>query len=335
MSGRGKEKARLKHSCETTCLAQSHPGRGKMQTQLACLLLILACLQTGTSNTRITMWQERGSGVDLTVTCALSGDEKVSQVNWERVQGANHSKLAVYHIDLGTHIPTEHQASLELFSPSSTRSVLVLKGGRLDANDTYCCTFITFPSGSLQQCLDVTTPTVEARLGDEENVTGGWLVLAGIAAVPCVALLMITVIAYRRSCNSRRRVFNVQQSISIEDLEDSEEPLHLPLQSQPSINSHNSNYYIMINADYYNGRPGQGEQEGHLSAVSHLFSSPHPFHKTYYLLGEVQPEKGKANLQKHGATSLPMPTPKRELPGAPGSCVIPETEGLGLQGKAC
>ncbi|XP_066578785.1 uncharacterized protein LOC136768461 isoform X2 [Amia ocellicauda] len=273
---------------------------GEMRTQFTGLLLVLAFLHTGTSNARITVWLQRRPVKELLLTCNFSGDDQVSQINWDRVVGGNRSQLAVYHPQHGIHIPPEHSDSLQVTVSSPHSAKLVLKGvPQLDYNDTYCCTFITFPSGSLQRCLDRDNPS-EAQEG--ESKIDRWLIIGGVASIPLVALLLVSVNICRRL--SRRRVFDVQQTY-LTETEDPEEMPHQPLEAQLSQDSTNSIYYIMVNADYQHGQSEKGncekEQELLLSAPSPLSHTtqptmPKPCRKVYYLLGEGLTEQQKTDF---------------------------------------
>ncbi|KAK3567579.1 hypothetical protein QTP86_020092, partial [Hemibagrus guttatus] len=63
------------------------------------------------SNNRISITHSQ-EGDNSIVTCVLAGNDSLTQVNWEMVQGSNHTKLGIFHPNKGTYIFPEHSSKV-------------------------------------------------------------------------------------------------------------------------------------------------------------------------------------------------------------------------------
>lgn len=98
------------------------------------------------------------------MTCVLAGNESLTQVNWETAQGSNHTKLGIFHPSQGIHIFTEHSGKVKIQGQQTplASSDLSLQKGALNESELICCQFITFPSGSLKQCTNISNAVIKS-----------------------------------------------------------------------------------------------------------------------------------------------------------------------------
>ncbi|KAJ8338245.1 hypothetical protein SKAU_G00372110 [Synaphobranchus kaupii] len=193
-----------------------------MRKGLTLVLLVLTCLKTGRSKSRISVFQRLEDGV-LTVTCKLLSEDRVTQINWEIVLGQNRSKA-----DVGN--SSEH-----------------------------CCLFNTFPSGNLEACADFSSiRAAEESEAHVQPVTQGWWKVVAAITVVSVLILIVSHYLRRRYYNSRRKVFQVEQAFLTDPQIDSNASTREPPQSSPQQESSEafdpSKLYAKIKIDYYYGR---------------------------------------------------------------------------------
>lgn len=112
-------------------------------------------VSTGITNSRISISFSL-EGEFIIITCELTGNENLTQVNWEMVQGSNHTKIGVFHPDQGIHT-SEHYGNVKIRGKPSPKasSDLTLHKEVLNEKGLICCQFVTFPSGILKQCTDI------------------------------------------------------------------------------------------------------------------------------------------------------------------------------------
>lgn len=85
----------------------------------------------------------------------------MTQINWEMLRGPNRTKLGTYHPYFGTYINAEYKTKVKIQkkpSPHQSSSLLM----KVASNESVhiCCAFITFPSGKLEQCTDISKKDV-------------------------------------------------------------------------------------------------------------------------------------------------------------------------------
>lgn len=118
---------------------------------------------SGISNSRISISFSH-EGDDIIITCGLAGNESLTQVNWEMVQSSNHTKIGIFHPDQGIYIFPEHSGKVKIQgkrTPQAT-SDLSLRNEALNESGLICCQFITFPSGSLKQCANISNAVMKS-----------------------------------------------------------------------------------------------------------------------------------------------------------------------------
>lgn len=127
------------------------------------------CFLTGKSNSGISINHSRDKD-GQNITCVLLGDENMTQINWEMLRGTNRTKLGTYHPDFGTHINGEYKTKVKIQNKTSPRpsSSLLIK---VASNESVhiCCAFITFPSGKLEQCTDISKKDVSINASIKGN----------------------------------------------------------------------------------------------------------------------------------------------------------------------
>lgn len=107
------------------------------------------------------------------ITCVLSGDENMTQINWEVLQGLNHTKLGTYHPHYGTHIMHQYKNIVNISGRQSPRQSSSSLSIKIASNESVqiCCAFITFPSGKLEQCVDISKKDASIDASKEGNAS--------------------------------------------------------------------------------------------------------------------------------------------------------------------
>ncbi|XP_041093370.1 immunoglobulin domain-containing protein isoform X2 [Polyodon spathula] len=220
-----------------------------MSGRSASLMLVLVFLQSGSSNTKIEIRRSDRiePGERLRLSCSLLGQDRITQINWIRVRGSNATVLAVYHPVYGSSV-TDNDSSVSLQRDSESQVTLIVSGPDRDWNQTvqYCCRFITFPSGTMEDCINAEAPeepSTDALSAQQSN----WILIGtGVLLAGC--LLTVTGVALTRRRVYRKSLFKVEQSF-VTDSEESGEFSEVSASEQPD--STGSKVYVMINADYY------------------------------------------------------------------------------------
>lgn len=120
-------------------------------------------VSTGISNSRISItFSQKGDNIIL--TCVLAKNESLTQVNWEMVQGSNHTKLGIFHPRKAIYIFPEHFGKVKIQGRDNPLAFSDLSFQReaLNRSGLICCHFVTFPSGSLKQCIDISEAIISS-----------------------------------------------------------------------------------------------------------------------------------------------------------------------------
>ncbi|XP_026122862.1 uncharacterized protein si:ch211-196f2.6 [Carassius auratus] len=231
-----------------------------MSSNSLCALLILAFLESGKSNSGVSISHSR-DGDGQTITCVLSGNENMTQINWEMLKGPNRTKLGTYHPHFGIHIMPEYKTKVKLQnknSPHPSSSLFI----EVASNDSVliCCAFITFPSGKLEHCTDISINTSvkkgftyvepEPRLGILGNL--GAMIIGTI-----LSLFILTILFYlcRKTCCKRRKSFKIRTYLTDSPAETFAEESDDAPASQSSANGFDpSKLYAKIKKDIFYGR---------------------------------------------------------------------------------
>ncbi|KAA0723208.1 hypothetical protein E1301_Tti005327 [Triplophysa tibetana] len=224
-----------------------------MSNNVLCALLILAYLRSGSHS----QYKEGRN-----VTCVLTGDEKMIQINWEMIKGPNRTKLGTFHPSLGTHIQPEYTTEVQIRGKSTPRPLSsLLIDAALNDSVQICCAFVTFPSGKLVQCTDIrekeaniNTMTKDFTYMKREPRMGllghlGAMIIGSILSL--ITLVMLFFLC--RKCNYRRRQsFEICMQLTDSPAETQEEPAST---SQSSSNGFDpSKLYAKIKKDLFYGR---------------------------------------------------------------------------------
>ncbi|KAB5579363.1 hypothetical protein PHYPO_G00194190 [Pangasianodon hypophthalmus] len=235
-----------------------------MSKNSLCVFFIVSFLQTGISNSRISISLSQG-GDYIILTCALAGNESLTQVNWEMVQGSNHTKLGIFHPSQGIHIFSEHSGKIKIQGKQTplAASDLSLQKEALNESGLICCQFITFPSGSLKQCTDISDAVISGPISPAEphgaERKQGLFGKFGALTVGCIlSLLFLAIPIYTcKKCFCRRRQVLEIQHVSTDPstfiemyTEETHEVHHTPSPSgfDPT------KLYTKIKEDLYYGR---------------------------------------------------------------------------------
>ncbi|KAL4631390.1 transmembrane protein PVRIG-like [Arapaima gigas] len=249
----------------------------------ACVMLILAFLQTGRTNNRISIFQKREHN-KLTVSCNLMGDDNVSQINWESKRGDNATTLGIFNPKHGTYISEELKGSTKIEGHSNSRTTSIILMEPDVSNGTwYCCTFIAFPSGTMQGCTEAGSTVAKEKYSSLQTAETLLLV---VFIIPIITITVMLYFVWQHFL-SRRRVFEVQR-VSITDAQmDTEESTegspqpHSQTEQAPGIDL--SKLYAHVKIDRYYERLWKACQ-----ATSHGWSPlvQAGTRRIYYLLGE-------------------------------------------------
>ncbi|KAM9406398.1 uncharacterized protein ACWYII_026876 isoform 1-T1 [Salvelinus alpinus] len=248
-----------------------------MRKRCVCTLLVLMLIQTGMTDSGISV-SHKWDGDHLSITCRLMGDkDTVSQINWEMTSSSNHTttrlKLGIFHPVFGTYVFPKYNDTVEIQgNASSGNYTLRLRGSTVLEESQFCCKFMTFPSGALEQCTNtrINESTEEAQESEgpqgllEERQVEQWalLVVGSTICLLSIAISLYYCLKYCcRHCCRRRRVFEVETYLTDQHTDSegvTEEPPHQP--TLPSPPHHQlqgfdpSKLYTKIKQDLLYGR---------------------------------------------------------------------------------
>ncbi|XP_048884700.1 immunoglobulin domain-containing protein [Brienomyrus brachyistius] len=261
-----------------------------MEKHSTCVMLILAFLQTGRTNNRISI-KQRQERTSLVVTCDLSGEDNIVQINWEKMNGSSRAIVGIMHPKYGVHIPSEYMGSIEILESSHfNTSSLILNQADENNGTCYCCIFITFPSGNLPGCIEVANMKTAAPAPQQGfQVPPERLLLGGSVILVVVVVVATIYLSWQHFC-SRRRVFQVHQTSRLheeDDIQESTEASPQRLADNESPEAFDpSKLYAQIKIDRYYERLWKACQAAKFG-LSPLAESG--ARKIYYLLGEHKP----------------------------------------------
>ncbi|XP_016426770.1 uncharacterized protein LOC107754710 isoform X3 [Sinocyclocheilus rhinocerous] len=262
-----------------------------MSSNFLCALLILAFLESGKSKSGVSISHSR-DGYGQNITCVLSGDENMTQINWEMLRGPNRTKLGTFHPHFGIYVMQEYKPKVKIQNkrtpyPSSSLLIKVVSNESVQI----CCAFITFPSGKLEQCTDIskkdvsintsmikgktytcspihTLPFLWDSLGDffffldftyveQEPRLGLFGRLGAMIIGTILSLFILTILFYlcRKNSCRRRKSFEIRTYLTDLPTETfAEESVDVPT-SQSSPNGFDpSKLYAKIKKDLFYGR---------------------------------------------------------------------------------
>ncbi|XP_046708811.1 immunoglobulin domain-containing protein isoform X2 [Silurus meridionalis] len=257
-----------------------------------CVFFIVSFLHTGISNSRISISLSQ-EGDNIILTCVLYGNESLTQINWEMVQGSIYTKLGIFHPTQGIHIFSEHFGKIKIQGKHKPLALSDLSFQKAAINESgqICCQFITFPSGILKQCTDISDAAIKSVLKSQEaepHEAGrkqGLFGQFGALAVGCilsVSFLTISIYIFQR-CFCRRQVLEIQHMYTDPSTFTemyTEEAHEVP----PSTSGFDpSKLYAKIKEDLYYGRLWKAYQgRTRVSTQGCLVGS----RQIYYRLGE-------------------------------------------------
>lgn len=231
----------------------------------------------------------------------------MTQINWEMLRGPNLTKLGMYHPDLGTYINDEYKTKVKIqqkTSPRQSSSLLIKEASNESVH--ICCAFITFPSGKLEQCTDISKKDVRISASTIKDFTymeqkpklGLLGHLGAIIIGTFFSLFILTILFYLCKNNNCRRMksFEIRtyQTDSPSETHAEESDDAPTSQSSPNGFDH-SKLYAKIKKDLFYGRLWKSYQgqpkawtQGTMTDQGHV----------YHLLGQ-------------------SPLPKRNVEGSP------------------
>ncbi|NP_001373663.1 immunoglobulin domain-containing protein precursor [Danio rerio] len=234
-----------------------------MSRNFLCAFLTLAFLESGKSNSDVSI-SHRFTGDSQNITCVLLGDENMTQINWEILHGPNHTKLGTYHPHFGIHIMHNYKTKVEIKgrqSPRPSSSSLLIK---IASNESVqiCCAFITFPSGKLEQCVDISkkdasidTSKKEYTYMQSERKLGLFGLLGAMitGTILCLFILILLIYLWRK-CNCRRiKSFEIRTYMTDSPAEGEQSVDAATAQSSPT-GFDPSKLYAKIRKDLFYGR---------------------------------------------------------------------------------
>ncbi|XP_041926996.1 immunoglobulin domain-containing protein [Alosa sapidissima] len=221
-----------------------------------CALMCLVFPHTGISNKGIFIALTKEETA-MVLSCVLSGNMKVVQTSWEKGISPNRTNVGTFHPEHGSHIPDQYKDQVELLDDKSTpnKTTLRLKNGVMNETNIFCCVFNTFPSGTLDSCIDISKNndtqalTQEKSTGDDQRLVRHWALLVGGSFLALLILSMFIFFCWRK--NRRANSFQIQ---SAEPRSESEAHSESFAQPNPSQGFDPSKLYAKIKQDLYYGR---------------------------------------------------------------------------------
>ncbi|XP_016315439.1 uncharacterized protein LOC107668155 isoform X1 [Sinocyclocheilus anshuiensis] len=205
-------------------------------------------------------------GYGQNITCVLSGDENMTQINWEMLRGPNRTKLGTFHPHFGIYVMQEYKPKVKIQNkrtpyPSSSLLIKVVSNESVQI----CCAFITFPSGKLEQCTDISKKDVSINTSmikdftyvEQEPRLGLFGRLGAMIIGTILSLFILTILFYlcRKNSCRRRKSFEIRTYLTDLPAETfAEESVDVPT-SQSSPNGFDpSKLYAKIKKDLFYGR---------------------------------------------------------------------------------
>ncbi|XP_043100085.1 immunoglobulin domain-containing protein [Puntigrus tetrazona] len=236
-----------------------------MSSNFFCALLILAFLESGKSNNGVSI-SHRRDGDGQNITCVLSGDENMTQINWEMLRGPNRTKLGTYHPLFGIYIVKEYETKVKIQSkksPHPSSSLLI----KVAPNESVliCCAFITFPSGKLEHCIDISKKDVNINTSMIKDFTYvepepklGLFGNLGVMIIGTIlSLFILTILFYlcRKNSCRRRKSFKIRTYLTDSPAETfAEESVDEPTSHSSANGFDAAKLYAKIKNDLFYGR---------------------------------------------------------------------------------
>ncbi|KAI2662747.1 Nectin-3 [Labeo rohita] len=236
-----------------------------MSSKFLCAVLILAFLESGKSNSGVSISHSR-DGDGQNVTCVLTGNENMTQINWEMLIGPNRTKLGTYHPIYGKYISKEYKTKVDIRNktvPHPSSSLLI----KVTSNESVliCCAFITFPSGKIEQCTDISKKDASINTSMKKDFTylepepklGLFGRLGAMIIGTILSLFILTILFYlcRKNNCKRRKTFEIQTYLTDPPSEAFTEEAVDAQTSQSSPNGFDpSKLYAKIKKDIFYGR---------------------------------------------------------------------------------
>ncbi|XP_062372416.1 immunoglobulin domain-containing protein [Sardina pilchardus] len=224
---------------------------------LFCVLVFLVFPHTGLSNKGIciTLTKEEASVI---LSCVLSKNiTAVVQTSWEKGLTPGRTNIGTFHPEHGPHVPEQYIDQVELLNDKSNphETSLRLKNGAMNDTNIFCCVFNTFPTGTLDSCIDISqindtqALTQEKSTGDDQRLVRHGALLVGGSFLTLLILSMLIFFCWRK--NRRANSFQIQ---SAEPRSESEAHTETLPQPNPPQGFDPSKLYAKIKQDLYYGR---------------------------------------------------------------------------------
>ncbi|KAJ1080480.1 hypothetical protein NDU88_000679 [Pleurodeles waltl] len=161
----------------------------------AALLLLLASTDTGIIHENIHIWTNNtlNTKSPLQINCFLPRpNEHVSQVNWvKKSMTMNKTIVAVFNPGFGIYINPRYRENLQVhFKSNHNISITLTRTDDLENGTSYCCKFVTYPSGSLEECLKIDFTKQESAMA-RCAVADGWYGCSSIRTKYIVTLVVV------------------------------------------------------------------------------------------------------------------------------------------------
>ncbi|XP_043933110.1 transmembrane protein PVRIG-like [Protopterus annectens] len=233
---------------------------------LIIFILLLEFLKTGKSTAKIQMHTTATKpGARVQLTCIFFGQGKVVQVNWRKTAGLNQTRIAVFHPEFGPYIHPDYRKAVKLENQTKTNVSLIIENFEEEENVTYCCKYITFPSGNLEECARL---MVENNTGISAKLLASYSDLLGILALAILSPIAVVIFFLIRK---QRRPPVYENDHYIRHIQ---EASSIPIRTSQHEQTPFSPVYVMINADYLPFR------EGEAAIQRQAQNSPPPSHPT-------------------------------------------------------
>ncbi|XP_066537980.1 immunoglobulin domain-containing protein isoform X2 [Hoplias malabaricus] len=262
-------------------------------------LIVIIFLHSGNSNSSLNISQML-EGSRLNVTCKFTGEDNISQINWESLQDSNRTNIGSFLPQGGSNMPEHMKVHTEW--KKNAQSSMSLELSVLNMSAKICCVFMTFPSGILRQCTHIKEEIIHMNtmksitplnafhtsfptLAEAQGAGYVMGVPAQFGAVIIGSILSLWFFVITVSCCHsyccKRQVFNVQQAYLTDTSASTqlEETQETPI--TPGFDP--AKLYAKIKEDLYYGRLWKSYQGRSRLPVQ---GSPSPPRQIYYQLGE-------------------------------------------------
>ncbi|XP_042201262.1 immunoglobulin domain-containing protein [Callorhinchus milii] len=216
-----------------------------MSRQILHYLVLVLILSPKTGNSASKLGIEVRVGAEVLILCRFEGNDSTVQIDWTRTINGSQA-IAIFHPKYGVNYPNVSGLQIQFRQLSSSETGIVINPSQ-ENQGIYCCKYTTYPSGSLEQCANVTL----GQAGPEA-VRAVWGVYSWLGLVVAGLSLLILILIRRSRIHSMRRT---AERVDEPDKQCEGLP-EIPAATEPKTSV--SSLYDMINVDYFSFQSKSG-----------------------------------------------------------------------------